>query len=287
MARFVRNSGEMLDHLLSLIPADSDILDPDQYNIHQAYGNPSYPIVRAGYRTWASTIQFRGKVVTTRDVNYPVGKFSRLKDICAIVLRRTQELGAQWYFGHTLVKLTRSDEGRVDGAIVKNTSGKLVRFRAAKGAVLCTGNFDSTGLKAGIRAGGHLDNTPMPPVQIRTSGDGARAFGQTAFLLLECHKICRQREGLVHFLAAMENQPGDFITMVTDANWLEQVRPFRAPRSPDFAALSILSRWWRIWPTSPAPGKRATACAAAPSPSGSSSPCTPPTRWRSWLICWV
>ena len=225
MARFVRNSGEMLDHLLSLIPADSDILDPDQYNIHQAYGNPSYPIVRGGYRTWASTIEFRGKVVTTRDVNYPVGKFSRLKDICAIVLRRTQELGAQWYFGHKLVKLTHSDDGRVDGAIVKSASGKLVRFRAAKGAVLCTGNFDSTGLKAGIWAGGHLDNTPMPPVQIRTSGDGARAFGQTAFLLLNAKGNRFVNESVAYALpAAMENQPGDFITMVTDANWLEQVR---------------------------------------------------------------
>lgn len=174
-------------------------------------------------------------------------------------------------------------------AIVKNTSGNLVRFRAAKGAVLCTGNFDSTGPKAGIWAGGHLDNTPMPPVQIRTSGDGARAFGQTAFLLLNAKGNRFVNESVAYALpAAMENQPGDFITMVTDANWLEQVR--LAPcttAAPTLAALSILSRWWRIWPTSPAPGKRATACAAAPSPSGSSSPCTPPTRWRSWLICWV
>lgn len=111
------------------------------------------------------------------------------------------------------------------GAIVKNTSGNLVRFRAAKGAVLCTGNFDSTGPKAGIWAGGHLDNTPMPPVQIRTSGDGARAFGQTAFLLLNAKGNRFVNESVAYALpAAMENQPGDFITMVTDANWLEQVR---------------------------------------------------------------
>ena len=124
MARFVRNSGEMLDHLLSLIPADSDILDPDQYNIHQAYGNPSYPIVRGGYRTWASTIQFRGKVVTTRDVNYPVGKFSRLKDICAIVLRRTQELERQKgvLCGFVLIVL-----GIASSALSKTTGGTDVQ----------------------------------------------------------------------------------------------------------------------------------------------------------------
>ena len=47
----------------------------------------------------------------------------------------------------------------------------------------------------------------------------------------------------MHFPPLWENQPGDFITMVTDANWLEQVRLAPVHHGcPTLAALSILSR---------------------------------------------
>lgn len=223
-AKYVRNSGEMLDHVLSLIPADSDILNPDQFNIHEAFGKPTYPIVRGGYRTWASTIQFRGPVVETRDVNYPVGQFSRLKDICRIIMEHTQQLGAQWYYGHRAVVLTQDDTGRVTGAIAQTENGGYVRFRA-KAVADCVGNFGDLGMKLGLWAGGHMDNTPVKPMQCHMPGDASRAFGQTAFLLLNARGKRFVNESAAYALSpAMERQPGDFVTMVTDRKWLEQVK---------------------------------------------------------------
>lgn len=225
LAKFVRNSGEMLDHLISLIPADSDILDPAQFNIHQAYGNPTYPILRGGYRTWASTIQFRGPVVDTRDVNYPVGTFSRLKDIARIVLDRTRALGARWYFGHKAVVLTQDASGRVTGALLQQDSGRYVRVTAARGVADCLGNFSDLGVRLGLWAGGHLDNTPIKPVQARMPGDACRPFGQTSFLMLNAKGRRFVNESVPYALSpAMERQPGSFVTVVTDRKWLDQVR---------------------------------------------------------------
>jgi hypothetical protein len=225
IATYVRNSGEMMDHMLSLIPGDSDILDSDQYNIHQAYGNPTYPIVRGGYRTWASTIQFRGKALSTRDVDYPVGSFSRLKDICKILLAKTQELGAEWYFGCRASVLTQDDTGRVTGAIAKRGDGTYVQFVARKGVVNAVGNFGDLGAKLGVWAGGHLDNTPTKLVQMRLPGDASRTFGQTSFLLLNAKGKRFVNESVPYAMSpGLERQPGDFVSMVTDRKWLEQVR---------------------------------------------------------------
>lgn len=225
IAKYVRNSGEMLDHVLSLIPGDSTILHPDQFNVHEAYGKPRYPIVRGGCRTWASTIQFRGTVLDTRDINYPVGKYSRLKEICAIVMNRSIELGARWHYGHRVQVLTRDDSGRVTGAIARNEGGELVEFRACKGVANCVGNFGDLGFRLGVWAGGHLDNTPVKPMQCRLPGDASRPFGQTSFLLLNAKGKRFCNESVPYGLSpAMERQPGSFVTMVTDRKWLEQVR---------------------------------------------------------------
>jgi hypothetical protein len=225
IAKYVRSSGETLDHFLSLIPEDSDILDPDQYNIHQAYGNPTYPIHRGGYRTWASTIQFRGKLLDTRDVDYPVGICSRLKDICKIAQQKTVELGAKWYFGYRVCVLTQDETGRVTGAIAKDAEGNYLRILARRGVVNCLGNYGDLGMKLGVWAGGHLDNTPLKPVPMRIPGDAARAFGQTSFLLLNAKGKRFVNESVPYAMTpAMERQAGSFVTMVTDRKWLQQVR---------------------------------------------------------------
>lgn len=224
LAKYVRNSGQMLDHVLSLVPEDSDLLDPSQFNIHEAYGKPDYPIVRGGYRTWASTIQFRGPVIDTRDVNYPVGKFSRLRELCRIVMERGQALGAKWYCGHRAAVLTQDGTGRVTGALAERPEGGYIRFRA-RAVADCLGNLSDLGLRLGVWAGGHLDNTPVKPVQCRIPGDASRAFGQTAFLMLNAQGKRFVNESVPYALSpAMERQPGDFVTIVTDRKWLDQVR---------------------------------------------------------------
>ncbi len=234
--KYVRNSGEALDHMLSLIPEGSDILDPDQYNIHQAYGSPSYPIIRGGFRTWASTIQFRGKVVETRDVNYPIGYFSRLKDICRIVMEHTMDLGAQWYFGSRAVVLTQDDDGRVTGAVVEGPEGRYSRFTADKGVALCMGNFGDAGLRLALWAGAHLDNTPFGPVSCHMPEEGSRPFGKSSFLLLDAHGNRFVNESNPYALQpACERLSGGFFTMVTDRNWMDQVRLSGVHHgSPDF-----------------------------------------------------
>ncbi|MCD8156261.1 MAG: FAD-binding protein, partial [Clostridiales bacterium] len=242
--KYVRNSGEALDHLLSLIPKDSDILDPDQYNIHQAYGNPTYPIARGGYRTWAATIQFRGKMVDTRDIDYPIGKFSRLKDICKIVLKRTQELGAEWYFGRRVVLLTQDEKGSVTGALAKNPDGSYTRFIAHRGVALCLGNFGDAGLRLALWAGAHLDNTPVNLISSRMPEEGSRPFGKTAFLLLNAQGKRFVNESVPYALPpALERQPGGFFTMVTDRNWKKQTQLCGVHHgSPDFGRPEFIAQ---------------------------------------------
>lgn len=236
ISKYVYHSGEMLDHLLSLIPEDSDILDEDQWNVHQAYGHPTYPVVRGGYKTWASTICFRGKPVTTRDKEYPVGQFSRLKDINRIVMNHIMGLGGKWLFGTEAVQLTKNADGRVDGVLVKQADGSYAHIVAELGVADCLGNFGESGVQLAISAGGHLDNTPVKQIPIMMPGDASRAFGQVPFLLLNADGKRFVNESVPYAVPpAMERQRGSYVAMVTDSKWLDEVKLAGLHHgSPDF-----------------------------------------------------
>ncbi len=143
---FVYNSGEMMDNLVSLIPETSNLLDRDggQCIVQTAYEKPNgsdYPIEIAGYKMWASTIQTIG----TQNES-PVGKkqltgISRLAEIETYCRDAAEDLGAEWFCGHTAVECTLGTEGAVTGVIAQNADGAYVKFEAAKAVILASGDF--------------------------------------------------------------------------------------------------------------------------------------------------
>ena len=143
---FVYNSGEMMDNIASLVPETSNMLDYEggQCIVQIGYNMKDgsyYPAEAEGYYAWASTFQTIG----TQNPN-PVGKkqltgVSRLTEIETYCRDAAEDLGAQWYCGHTSVVLTQDDDGAVTGVIAKNTEGKYVKFAAKKAVILATGDF--------------------------------------------------------------------------------------------------------------------------------------------------
>ena len=228
IAKYVKNSGELLDHWASLVPADSTVLNEDQCNVHSAVAGTKYPIVRGGYKTWAATLQFRGDPITTRDVRYRVNQFSRLPEMCRYAMAESMRLGAEWKFGHTAAVLTK-EAGRVTGVIAKDADGKYVRIKASRGVALTLGCFGDKGFKLGVWAGGHMDNTPLTVYQRRVPGTrggppgGSSAFGQPSFIRLNAHgkRYCNE---CVPYGNAFERQPAGISCWVTDRKWLEELK---------------------------------------------------------------
>lgn len=227
IARYVHNSGEMLDNLVSLVPPESNMLDPDQCNVHAGVKGTSYPIVRGGYKTWAATIQFRGTPITTRGELYRVNQFSRLPELCGYAMERSMSLGAEWHFGHSAAVLVK-EHGCVTGVIADGGDGRYVRFSARKGVVLALGSFGDAGFKLGAWAGGHMDNTPME-VQRRSVGGrggppgGGNPFGSPTYPRLNAHgrRYCNES---VPYGNAYARQPAGISCWVTDSKWLEELK---------------------------------------------------------------
>lgn len=156
--KFVANSGEMFDHLCSLVSWPDDRIetfsydktdlspfDESQYVIHQPLSSiteneVTYPISRGGYKTWPCTVQFMGTNVENGDKFFGT---SRLGDVMQFAILKAQELGAEWYFGETATVLVQDESGAVTGVIAKNGDGTYDQFNASKGVALCTGGFES------------------------------------------------------------------------------------------------------------------------------------------------
>lgn len=143
---FVYNSGEMMDNLASIVPDTSTVFDyaGGQCTVQVAYGKPdgsSYPIEKAGFKQWASTVQ------TLSTVNEaPVGKnqltgISRLTELGIYSREAAEDLGAQWFCGHTAVECVLADDGSVMGVVAENEQGAYVKFESSKGVILATGDF--------------------------------------------------------------------------------------------------------------------------------------------------
>lgn len=223
IAKYVFNSGEMFDHMISLVPGDSTLLDEDQYNIHKPWGNPEYPIVVGGVKSWAGTVQFRGDILMERppeDRRIPSN--TRLGELERFVMERSRELGAKWYFQHRAVVLVKED-GAVRGVIAKNADGKYVRFLGTKGTVIATGGvMGDTGARMGLWAGGHFEYTPREYPQ---PWEAARCFGMTSFLTLNRKGRRFFDESVSYaFSPAIYRQPKGMICAVTDRKWSEHIK---------------------------------------------------------------
>lgn len=230
LRKYTRNSGEMIDNMFALIPEHSDLLDPQQFNVHQAYNDPEYPVVCGGAKTWAATLSFRGPLITERpgpDCKYPhrgtsyaINELSRLSEFEMLALKRSQALGADWRFGAKAVSLRQDKSGRVTGAVAK-TGGQYIECMAGKGVVLALGNGGRTGLDLGLSVGGHSEQIVQPPFVTNHVNNG---LGGGPLLTLNAHGLRFSNEANFYAAAfATDLQPDGLLCTVMDANYLNTI----------------------------------------------------------------
>jgi hypothetical protein len=161
---FVENSGAMFDRLVEVYEEykdlrkanDSKVERLNSEGVTQVYDFSNamsddmvinqvqkgvkpkdYPIVLGGYKTWPCNAQFMGPTLRK-----PVRiRASVLRWFQKYHVQKTIDQGADWYYGTSAVVLTQNASGGVTGAIVQDAAGKYIRFNAAKGVVLATGDF--------------------------------------------------------------------------------------------------------------------------------------------------
>ena len=257
---YVENCGEMFDHFISLIPADNHMLEmgpKGELGLHVAYGRKpeDYPIVQSGYKTWVGDAMFWGKY--NDQPAEGSGTFSNLSEAQSFSQHRAEELGATWYFATTAVECTQDEDGTVTGVIAKNSDGNYVKFEAAKGVILATGDMgqnsdmiwnllpevsewamrqgsgkdaavsdtanDGSGLKMGCWAGGYIE--PGPRATMSMGGGGGGPWGTAPFLWLNAEGKRFMNEGVtVGSFAATLRQPLGITATVTDSKWMTTVQ---------------------------------------------------------------
>ena len=231
---FVYNSGEMMDNIASLVPETSNILDYEggQCIVQISYDKKDgsyYPQEAEGYYAWASTFQTIG----TENPN-PVGKkgltgVSRLTEIETYCRDAAEDLGAEWYCGHTSQLITKDADGKVNGVIATDADGKFVKFEAAKAVIIATGDFgantdmvwelcsevaeyaervgspresvggmtdcDGSGHKQGCWAGGMIETHPRP-IAVNCPMLGFGPWGTAPTIWLNCQGKRFMNEGM-------------------------------------------------------------------------------------------
>lgn len=222
--KYVKNSGEMLDHMVSLVPEGCTILDDDQCNVHEAYGKPTYPITVGGCKSWAGTLQFRGGIIDRPLPPRPGERMrntSRLPEFEMFAVRRSQELGAVWSFGVRAQRLIAED-GRVVGAYGKRSAdGKIIRYNAKKAVVLATG-LPGNGVDLGRDVGGLVE----PDIHVTASiNQPVRAFGNSSFLMLNSRgeRFCNESVPYGLWQGVMMQPPGT-VSAVTDRKYMQQLQ---------------------------------------------------------------
>lgn len=153
--KFVANSGEMFDNMVSLVnwpddriklvtDADPDIspLDDSMICIPQpslAFEEEvTYPLERGGFKTWPCVVQFMGTI--QHESVDGVAALSRLDEFQQFGILQSQDLGANWHYSERAQVLVQDDSGAVTGVITEREDG-YVKYNASMGVILCTGDF--------------------------------------------------------------------------------------------------------------------------------------------------
>ena len=158
--KFVANSGEMFDHLQSLVtwpderihimPTTERNPDVSPYDPSQvicqvsgatADGPVEYPMMCGGNGSYAAVAQFMGEI--SHDNSIPgCAAMSRLDEVMQFAILKGQELGAEWHYGERALKLTTDESGAVTGAISQKLDDEsYVQYNAKTGVILCTGDY--------------------------------------------------------------------------------------------------------------------------------------------------
>ena len=153
--KFVANSGEAFDHMVSLVnwpdsriknvsydKSDESPIADSQICIQQPGlvldGEVEYPLYRGGFKTWPCVVQFMGTI--NHEPYEGEAAFSRLDEVQQFSILKSQELGAEWHFEQSATVLVQDDSGKVTGVIAKGSDG-YVKYNASLGVILCTGDF--------------------------------------------------------------------------------------------------------------------------------------------------
>lgn len=271
--KFVANSGEMFDHTAALVQwpdsrikvtetADPSIspLDPSQCICQvpgiAADGPVEYPIVRGDYKSWAAVAQFMGPI---QHEEFPgVAAFSRLDEFQQFAILKAQDLGAEWHYETSAVKLVQESEGgKVTGLVAKKADGSYVQYNTKIGVILCTGDYaanvdmvynlnteisewvlrngetkddlkgfstcDGIGQRMACWAGGEMEPSPRPVMVNGGGGDGP--WGTTPYLWLNNDGKRYMNEAQIPAAwPATLRQPKGIICTVTDADWYETMK---------------------------------------------------------------
>jgi fumarate reductase flavoprotein subunit len=240
---FVKNSGKVLDWLLSF--ADKESLAKNTHMV----SCPPKPTVLLEVSGW----------------KFYYGCAMLGTEVCQEVLkthhRKAMADGAKWFFSHHAEICDIDGSGSVTGLIAKSSDGTYIRFKARKGIALCTGDFsgnremvidildevrhqaeamgdlnlinvvgegmqsprDGSGIKMGVWAGGHVEIGPHSLMnEMGTQGDP----GSGEWYLQLDHngeRFCDEAAG-----TTVPHQIGSFYVTLHDANWkkvLEMMPP--------------------------------------------------------------
>ena len=276
---FVQNSGAMFDHYKEVydsyeaerqendsnvylsgtqVVIDGEPVDDEGYfdmsnmfeyplcNTQAAWSGADveYPIECGGYKTWPCNAMFYG--YHGNDIEW-VHKY---------IVQYTQENGATWYFEHTGQVLVQNEDGDVTGLIATDADGNYVQFNAAKGVILCSGDFigdpamcwallnegmewgerdgstaddwtsagsrSGAGHKMGIWAGGMIEPSPRGWMGLGGAASGPWGTAPLYVCNVEGNRFCN--EGAIPQLTPVcLRQPSGLAAWVSDANWQQTV----------------------------------------------------------------
>lgn len=273
LRKYVANSGEMFDHTAALVQwPDSRIkvtetadpavspLDPSQVIVQvpgvAADGPVEYPMVRGDFKSWAAVAQFMGTI--QHEAQEGVAAFSRLDEFQQFAMLKAQDLGAEWHYETSAVKLVQESEGgKVTGLVGKKNDGTIVQYNTKIGVILCTGDYaangemvwnlnteiaewaaragqgasdvvgfstsDGTGHKMACWAGGMMEPSPRPVMSM--GGGGGGPWGTSAYLRVNANgkRFMNEAQTIAAWPMSMR-QPKGPIATITDANWYETMK---------------------------------------------------------------
>lgn len=158
--RYVYNSGETFDHMISLVNWPDERIrpvnrssqeispaDPSSMYVPQAAGvldGPvDYPVSQGGFKSWAGTASVVGEISHEFGDESGIGEndYSRWDEIQQFSILQSQDLGAEWHYEQRAIKLITDEAGAVTGVFAENNDGTYTRYNASKGVILCTGDF--------------------------------------------------------------------------------------------------------------------------------------------------
>jgi len=217
-----------------------------------------YPLILGDYKSWPCVAMFQGPVL-----HDPVVPFvSALRFFETFMDQYSKDNGAEWYYEHTAVVLTKDADGTVTGAIVQDPDGNYIKFNASKGVLVATGDFsenkemtwalinevqewneragktsedlgmggflqasgrDGYGHKMCSWAGGLVEATPRACMGLSFGVTGP--WGATPMLLLNINAKRFCNEGAAPLVGQnVVRQPKGLMTLVTDSKYLESIK---------------------------------------------------------------